>query len=68
MTEEKKQFVPELTLTIHARIPIDEEFEGDQLYDQLKEIIVNYCGKSSVHGEIHKMLEPCCNDQKPSGT
>jgi len=52
---------PELRLIMQCSIPIEEIAEGEAFYDTMKEIMQNHSDKSTVNGQIIKMLEPCCN-------
>ena len=56
-------FKPEMFLQLHARIPIEEKIEGEELYRQLKEMLKNYSEKINLWGQINETLEPCCTDK-----
>jgi hypothetical protein len=57
-------FKPQLRLVIQASVPVEEIIEGEELYRQLKELLVNYSENCTINGQLVKILEPCCKDRK----
>jgi hemoglobin-like flavoprotein len=63
-----KPFTPQMSLIIHANIPIAEKIEGEELYRQLKEMLQNYTEKINIFGQINETLEPCCGEKTNART
>lgn len=50
----------ELRLTIQGSIPVDDIYQGEELYNALKKFIKNYSDRSILSGQVTKHLELCC--------
>jgi hypothetical protein len=59
-----ENFKPQMSLLIHATIPVEEKIEAEELYRQLKEMLINYSPKIQIFGQINETLEPCCGEKK----
>lgn len=62
MEDPVKQPVP-LRLVFQGSVPVETALEGEELYRQFSEMVRNYDPKSTLNGQIMKMLEPCCGDR-----
>lgn len=59
-------FKPQLRLTIQASVPISTADEGDAEYKNLKVFLLAISRNITLNGQITKMLEPCCKEQRES--
>ena len=60
---DKPAFKPELRLIIQASVPVEEIFEADEIYKQLKILLKNYNENVTINGQILKNLQPCCREK-----
>jgi len=51
---------PELRVVFQASVPIDNIYEGEQIYNRIKKVMLNYSERITMNGQITKNLEPCC--------
>ena len=67
MNEEQKkqpQKAPaELRLMFQGSIPFETTEHAEEWYIMLKEMTMSQSLKSTLNGQILKMLEPCCDDR-----
>lgn len=54
----------ELRLIFQGSVPIEDTYDGEQIYKQLKDIVRHYHPDSMLSGQILKHLEPCCKEVK----
>jgi hypothetical protein len=48
-------------LIIHASLPIRTIPEGEEIYEQLKHILLEYSARCTMDAQI---IEPCCKKQE----
>jgi hypothetical protein len=58
-----KNPAPELRLTFQGSIPFEDATLATIWYNMLKEMVLSQSPKSTLNGQIMKMLEPCCGDK-----
>jgi len=51
---------PETRLVFQGSIPFDDPVNAEIWYTMLREMVKSQSDKSTVNGQIIKMLEPCC--------
>ena len=53
-----------LRLIFQGSVPLESVEQAEQWYAMLKEMLVSQSPKSTLNGQIMKMLEPCCGEKK----
>jgi hypothetical protein len=54
----------EIRLMFQGSIPVPDIQSSEDLYEQLKNLVKTTSPKSTLNGQVIKMLEPCCGDRK----
>lgn len=57
---ENPEFKSELRLLVQCSIPFENPEYAEMWYAMLKEMVKTQSEKSTLNGQIIKMLEPCC--------
>jgi len=55
----------EIRLVFQASVPFDDFLNAQAWYAMLKEMVKTQSPRSSLNGQIMKMLEPCCGQNRP---
>lgn len=63
MSENKEPTKREIRLVFQGSIPVPGAQEGEDLFEQLKNLVKTTDPRSTLNGQIVKMLEPCCGDK-----
>lgn len=56
-------FQPVLRLVFQGSIPFEDPLAAEQYYEMLKDMVKSASEKSTLNGQVLKMLEPCCGDK-----
>lgn len=63
MPSDTQKFVPTSRLVFQGSIPFDDPSEAEVWYNMLKEMVKHKSDKSTLNGQVTRMLEPCCGDR-----
>jgi hypothetical protein len=56
----------ELRLVFQGSIPSDNIEDLIHTYTNLKAFVKGFHLKATINGQLVKLLEPCCNERKPT--